>query len=86
LLGSFRSRFKHCNINAQKEYTEIIQYAALPNVELTAYAEELITAFYKSKLATISLRNIMCQVGYKQAFNLILNHDAGFIETTVRHL
>ncbi|KAI7906563.1 uncharacterized protein BX663DRAFT_496918 [Cokeromyces recurvatus] len=70
---------------AEKDYNDIIQHATLLNVELTEYAEDLITSLCESKLATISLRNIMYEIGYRQAFNLVLNRDAGFIETTTRH-
>lgn len=70
----------------QEKYQEIIQYASLPDVELTEYVQELIAALCHSKLATISLRRTLYQVGFKETFNLILDQDAGFIETTVRHL
>lgn len=70
----------------EKDYDDIIQYATLTNVELTEYAEELITSLCGSKLATISLRNTMYKIGYRQGFNLVLNHDSGFVETTVCHL
>lgn len=71
---------------SQEYYSEIIEYAVLLNIELTAYAQELITTLCLSKLVTVFIKSILYQVGFKQSFNLILNHDASFIETTVRHL
>lgn len=71
---------------SQEDYSEIIKYATLPNIELTSYAQELISSLCDSKLATISIGSILYQVEFKQTFNLILDSDAGFIETTVRHL
>lgn len=72
--------------SGQEKYQEIIQYASLPDVELTECAQKLITALCLSKLATISLRRTLYQVGFKETFNLLLDQDAGFIETTVCHL
>lgn len=71
---------------SQEYYSEIIEYAVLLNIELTAYTQELITTLCLSKLVTVFIKSILYQVGFKQSFNLILNHDASFIETTVRHL
>ncbi|KAI8982100.1 hypothetical protein BDF20DRAFT_818527 [Mycotypha africana] len=71
---------------SQKDFTEILQNATLPEVLLAAYTQELFNALCRSELATVSLRSLPYEVGFKQNFNLILNHDASLIKTTVRHL
>ncbi|ORE02009.1 hypothetical protein BCV72DRAFT_319455 [Rhizopus microsporus var. microsporus] len=64
---------------AQGKYNEIIQHTALFSIEMTPYAQDLLGTLSSSKLTTI------CS-GFNQPFNIVLNHDAGFIEITVYHL
>ena len=70
----------------QENFEEIVKRSTLPKIELTTYAQELLDAVADSKPAPMSIRVALYQAGFKLSFNLILNHDAGFIETTIRHL
>ena len=70
----------------QEKHDEIVRRPALPTIEITQYAQELRDAISVLKLAVVCIRVALYQAGFKLSFNLVLNHDAGFIETTVRHL
>ncbi|KAI7906511.1 uncharacterized protein BX663DRAFT_427999 [Cokeromyces recurvatus] len=70
----------------QEKYDEIVRRSTLPTIEITQYAQELLDTIPISKLATVYIRVALYQAGFKLSFNLVLNHDTGFIEITVCHL
>jgi hypothetical protein len=61
-------------------------YEILPTIEITQYAQGILDAISVSKLAIACISVVLYQAGFRLSFNLVLNHDAGFSKTTVRHL
>lgn len=67
-------------------YNLIIEETNLESVTLSTYATELSNALNEASLSLQILRQALYSNGFRSDFNLIAQHDAGFIEATNRYL
>jgi hypothetical protein len=69
-----------------EKFNSIIAITNIDPIVLSDYALELINAFKTTTFSFQSLRETLYINGFRKCFNLILHHDASFIEVTTRHL
>ncbi|KAI9324585.1 hypothetical protein BD770DRAFT_303655, partial [Pilaira anomala] len=53
---------------------------------MSVQANTLIKGLNDTSMSVQALRNVLYHNGFHDNFDLIANHDIGFIEVTVRHL
>jgi hypothetical protein len=67
-------------------FNSIMRATGVDQVEMSSYANEMMTALNNSPLSIRELRQKLYNASFRQNFDLATNADGGFIKVTIRYL